>query len=112
MLVKHLTEEQKAKLARLHYGPTRYEIEMVTPSGVKHLIAYTPRRSFRGLLDAVQERGAIILRVTGMPEDTRAERGDNASLRFSDGTIIRFSGRTQRDAIMHGELPYVGSLKA
>ena len=103
-----LTKQEK--LERLRFGPTRYEIEMVSPSGAKYLVAYTPRRSFRGLLDAVRERerGRAILRLLNFPDDATAER-DRASLRFSDGTIIRFSGRTQRDAICGGELPYVVS---
>jgi hypothetical protein len=101
-----MTEAQMVKLERLRFAPSRYEIEIVASSGAKHLIAYTPRRSFRGLLDAVRQRGVAILRVVGMPEETQAERV-GASLRFADGTVIRFSGRTQRDAIMHGELPYV-----
>ena len=101
-----MTEAQIAALERLRFAPTRYEIEMVAPSGARHLIAYTPRRNFRGLLDAVRQRGAAIIRRAGMPEDARGERA-GASLRFADGTVIRFSGRTQRDAIMGGELPYV-----
>jgi len=102
-----LTEMQKAKLKSLTSNRTLYEIEMATPSGFKYLIAYASRRSFRGLLDVVRQRGTVILRVLGLPEDTRVERDWAGALRFPDGTIIRFSGRTQRDAIMFGELPFI-----
>jgi hypothetical protein len=102
-----LTEMQKAKLKSLTSSRTRYEVEMVASSGFRYLIAYTARRSFRGLLDVVRQRGAVILRVLGLPEDTRVERDGAGALRFPDGTIVRFSGRTQRDAIVFGELPFV-----
>lgn len=103
-----LTETQIAKLERLRFHATRYEIELTTAAGAKWLVAYTPRRNFRGPLAAVQQRGSAILRVAGMPDDATVTR-DGASLRFGDGSVIRFSGRTQRDAISNGELPYVGA---
>lgn len=101
-----------AKLARLHNRGTAYELAMsrTLPDGTKdaRLVAYTPRRNRNGLFDACCDKRRVdyLMKLTG---------SDN--LRFGkrvvDGATmgewtVNFSGRTQREAIIEGELPYVG----
>lgn len=103
----NLTPRQAAQLERLRHYLTRYEVEMVAPTGERWLVAYTPRRSFRGLIDVVHQRSEHVLRVADLPPDTAGKRV-GAALHLPNGFVIRFSGRTQRGAIVAGELPYVG----
>jgi hypothetical protein len=93
--------------AALHNHPTRYEVELHTADGRRFLVGYTPRRSFTGLLAAVRKMGKSILAITNLPEDATTSRNGTA-LGLGYGHVIRFTGRTQRDAIVGGELPFVG----
>lgn len=91
------------KLTRIQNFGTRYEL--VADRGEDRvLICYTPRKSLRGIYDAVMARSAHIVRLTG------AERtGDASGMSLPIGDwLIHFSGRTQREAIIEGENQYVG----
>lgn len=108
-MTKHLTAEQMAKLARMRDCSTLYEAVIVRPDGAKCLLAYCGQHSKRGLQMALQTRGEHAVRFLGVAPDARVtvERGSQ-DLRITGGGIVRFSGRTKRDAIMEGELAYVG----
>lgn len=100
-----LSPEQSAKLERLRLFATRYEVELVHPDGRRVLLGYTARKSRPGLRALARPRVAAIWRWLGVPqgsETTWAKRGPE--IRVWGGGAIRFSGRTQRDAIMEGEL--------
>lgn len=102
------------KVARLARYSTKYEVTL-EHDGRTYLVGYTGRQSKQGLLDRMHAAGPAILRITAMPDDATVRMVDAISghartfaLVFSQGSRIRFSGRTQRDAILAGELPFVG----
>jgi hypothetical protein len=106
-----LTEEQTRKLARLRGCYTRYEVEVALPDKRKMLVCYTPRKNLAGLREVIRERWEPLVRAVGIPgspiQDTPVMR-DGRAYKFENGSIVRFSGRTQRDAIILGELPFIG----
>jgi hypothetical protein len=94
------TEE---KLARLKNRNTRYEIILTNGTDAKYLVLYTAQHSQSGLYAAVRQRYAAILVITGGELPFAAKRSD-----IFHGREWRcfFSGRTQREAIIEGELPF------
>jgi hypothetical protein len=100
-----MTPEQLRKLARIKNYRTRYEVIM--SSGVdRRLVVYMSGRSFRQLLCAIQDRIENIKAVAG------ADVWVN-SRKFTAGDwAIEFSGRTQREAILAGEYPFIGKAAA
>jgi hypothetical protein len=95
------------KVAYLANRATRYEVAL-EHEGRQWLVGYTIRRSRQGLLAKMREQGQAILRITAMPEDARVTSPNPETLAFSNGSVIRFTHRTQRDAVLSGELPFVG----
>lgn len=95
------------KLARLHNRATLYELTM--SRGDEHfLIAYASNKGRTMLWKCVtsDQRVHQIIAKTGTEAITFAKRaGDGATM---GAWAIRFTGRTQRDAISQGELPYIG----
>ena len=107
-----LTPEQIKKMESLRHFSTRYELILQTPSGKKYLVVYTPRRNYKGILDALHEnnseKGRKILKILDLPEDTNLKKDEKyKGFMFPDGSKIFFSGRTQKDAILGGELPFI-----
>jgi hypothetical protein len=104
-----MTEDQMAKLESIKNFHTRYEVEVVrTADGARRLVCYTPRKSRRGLADAIGQRASSIKAFLGLGEQAMGDfRGTTEYLVFPNVGSIRFSGRTQRDAILAGELTYV-----
>ena len=96
-----------SKVAHLQNAPTRYEV-VLEHAGKQWLVGYTSRRSRPGLLATMRKEGRDILAITEMPEDAEV-RAEYGALVFSQGSVIKFSGRTQRDAVIAGELPWVRS---
>jgi hypothetical protein len=94
------TEE---KLARLKNRNTRYEIVLTNGKDTKFLVLYTAQHSQSGLRAAVRQRYDAILVITGGELPFAAKRSD-----IFGGNEWRclFSGRTQREAIITGELPF------
>jgi hypothetical protein len=94
------TEE---KLARLKNRNTRYEIVLTNGTNAKYLVLYTAQHSQSGLRAAVRQRYGAVLAVTGGECPLAAKRSD-----IFKGNEWRcfFSGRTQREAIIAGELPF------
>jgi hypothetical protein len=94
------------RLALLHNRLTCYEIVAVR-GDTRLLVCYSQSRSRNGLLAACRKRGqALIDHLWITPSDMLV-----AAPRAADGfTIgpwsIRYSGRTERDAIQEGELSH------
>lgn len=104
-----LTDQQQRQLERIKYYATRYEVRLTLPDGRARLVCYTPRKNKTGLLIAMQERGEKILALMPeMPEDSRLTYNKARGFIMGNGASVAFSGRTQRDAIMSGALPYIG----
>jgi hypothetical protein len=95
------------KLKRLHRGPTRYEL--IAECGENRvLIAYSMRTGRHSLLTACQKHGQALIAMIGMDDNARIEFLKPASRGAKIGDwSIRFSGRTQREAIQ-SELPWIG----
>jgi hypothetical protein len=105
-----LTENQIRKLERLKHHATRYEVALTLPSGAQMLVCYTPRKNKTGLLIAMQERGEKILaQMPEMPEDCRVSYDRALGFMFGNGARVHFTGKTQRDSILTGELPFIGA---
>jgi hypothetical protein len=95
------------KLARISNRQTRYEVLALHPENYRSmLIGYTSRHSLRGLVDIFYQNAAAFIRLVG---ETRGTRVDGKVV-CDNGWIVQISGRTQREAYLSGERPFVGSL--
>lgn len=100
-----LTAEQTRRLARLQGDFSSYEVAAVTPDGRRLLAGYTQRKSRRGMLSIIQMHGdAWANLILGPDGECDAVFGKN-EIRFADWRFI-FTGRTEREAIITGELPW------
>ena len=98
------------RLELLRNRLTGYEIT-ASNGDRKILIAYSGAKSRHGLLRACQARGEKIIKALEISDDAMFLPAARAADGFKIGDwAFRFSGRTERDAIMEGELPYVGDL--
>ena len=103
---------KEARLDRIKNRPTKYEL--VATNGVRRvLVCYAHRTGRRGLWDAIcssESRCKAVIALTGEENISFAKRAADGAV--MGGWTIRFSGRTQRDAIMtNSELPYVEDYK-
>jgi hypothetical protein len=98
----------ESRLLRLKNRRTRYELVAEHPDGRRLLVRYTSRLGRRGLFDALQQDSARLCAVLGADAihfGTRA--GDGGTM---GEWKIRFTGRTQREAIIDGELQFYAEL--
>lgn len=96
------------KLGRLRNRPTLYELAMVR-GDEKILVAYVQRKGRRDLWKAITNPKRIrkIVAKAGTEEITfRKKAGDGGQM---GEWSLRFTGRTERDAVAEGELPYIGA---
>lgn len=101
-----MTIEQK--LERLHNRQTRYELIAQHPDGRKLLVRYC-RQGRRGLWDAItKDDGTQLCRVLGADHIHFAKRAADGGT--MGAWTIRFSGRTQRQAIIEGEHTFYADL--
>jgi hypothetical protein len=95
------------KLRWLQNRRTAYELVAVN-GDQRILICYSSVRSRGALYRICCKRAADLLALTG------AESIHFAKTAADGGTMgawtIRFSGRTQRECYIEGELPYIGNL--
>lgn len=98
----NMTPELLAKLARLKNHHTRYEIT-ATKDGRAVLVGYTARTGRRGLLSMLQANGEAWGRFVRNPKCNITFRRPASAGADCAGWHIRFSGRTQREAILSGE---------
>jgi len=103
-----MTPELEAKLTRLQNRATRYEVTATHMSYPSILIGYTPLKSRSGLLVVLAPLADDILNLTGC-DQIRLER---KCLVNSTGWTFRFSGRTQRDAYVNGERPFIKAIQS
>lgn len=98
----------REKLARLHNRATLHEV--IASNGDRRiLVCYLETLSKRGLFEAIRRRGERIVASLGLPDDATLTLGGSAKCpRAQIGEwSIRRSGRTQREAIIEGELDYL-----
>jgi hypothetical protein len=95
-----ITEE---KLARLKNRSTRYESVLTNGTDRKFLVLYTAQHSHRGLIAAIRQRYDAILAKTGGELPHAAKAGQKFT---GNEWLCSFSGRTQREAIIEGQLPF------
>ena len=98
-----MTAEQERKLTRIKNYHTRYEA-IITDGTITYLLAYICGKSFSNLYRATANRVAEVNKVTNAETWIQNRK-------LTAGTFeIKYSGRTQREAILDGEYPYVGSV--
>lgn len=103
----------QSKLSRLKHYATRYELVAsrgTGPDRESYLIAYTSRNNRRGLWAAITDSNRVdkLVKLTGSKSIDFGKRAADGGT-MGDWTI-RFSGRTQRECYLEGELPYIGDL--
>ena|ERR1044072_9784657 len=102
-----MTYEQETRLIGIKNYHTRYEIVAERDSD-RLLIGYTPRKSRHGLLAAMQHVGQAIIERLNVGENDEITWQTKPYIHaITSGWRIGFSGRTERDAILSGELPFV-----
>jgi hypothetical protein len=100
-------KEVQAKLARLHNRATAHEV--VAERGQQRLcVAYTQRSGRVGLLNACRSIGSLLVALPGAAEELTNLTARSAKCGEWE---IRYSGRTQREAYILGELPIVGECR-
>lgn len=99
-----MTATLENRLARLKNYRTRYELIATNADGRKVLVRYTSRVGRRGLYDALTQDAEQICQFFGTDSIHFGKRAaDGATM---GEWTIKFSGRTQREAILCGELPF------
>lgn len=102
-----MTESQAVKLEAIKNRATRYEL--ILERGAERLrLCYTSRKNRRGMIDAIFRNGKELGSFSGSQE---VRFGNGATAQLGDWAV-RFSGRTQREAIQAGELRWFGSPNA
>jgi hypothetical protein len=102
---------QTQKLERLRNRRTLYEVAAIRGES-RVLISYAGQHSRHGLMKAISIHGQQIVDVFQLPATARMTFGEKASdgVTLPGGIVIRFTGRTEREAILSGELSFIGEL--
>lgn len=95
----------QARLERLRNYETLYELVMER-GGDKYLVIYCAQGRYH-IIRAIRRHGAKIVQMTGV--DTIDSTAHGATAVMGDWQFY-FSGRTEREAIRAGELPFIGDL--
>ena len=102
-----LTDVQQRRLARCRNRRTLYELAVKHADGRAVLLGYCDRHSRNMLYRVACKHGPKLAALTGAESLTfGAKSRDGATI--GDWSIV-WTGRTQRDAIMEGELPYIAA---
>jgi len=101
--------EKQTKLARLKNRHTRYEI-IAAKGEQKVLVGYTARKGHSGLYAMLSGNAESWGKFAGNADPRIHFRKPASEGADSEGWHIHFSGRTQRDAICNGELPFFPTL--
>ena len=104
-----MTDKQRKQLERIHNRRTMYECAGRLPDGRLVLLMYC-RKSFTGMRDALLDRWDEYIKAhwpKGIMVDSKAWRIGADAIEAGGAAL---TGRTQRDAILEGELPFVGDL--
>jgi hypothetical protein len=99
-----MTTNQTIKLEAIKNRATRYEVVLTNGTDVR-LVGYTARKGRPGLMSLIRAHGPAILAVTNLSQSAifKFTTTREASL-GENGWIVKFTGRTQRDAILAGEV--------
>ena len=102
-MAERLTKAQVRKLDRIRRRDTLYEVELVhRQTGERCLLCYCHRTGSR-LAGYIARHAEALVAFCG--SDTYATRRLDLREEFAIGEWgMRWTGRTQREAIMHGEL--------
>jgi hypothetical protein len=105
-----MTSEQERKLAAISNRYTRYEVAAIQGE-TRIRIAYTMRRSRPGLLEACRNNGPEIIKALAVSDSQMLMfiKANGQWVIELGSWVIRFTGRTQREAILAGELVWVGT---
>lgn len=105
-----MTDTLQRKLERIARYRTRYELVAEHKDGRRYLVIYTDRRSRAGLYSALVARlnDGSLDRVLGSRVVDYAKRATDGAT-IGDWRIY-FSGRTQRDCYLGGELPFLSDV--
>lgn len=101
-----MDEDTARRLERLRNYRTRYEVA-ITNGRESYLLWYSESgRTVKDLGNAIRKRAAHIVALVGDPDQRCTVNGRTVIL---DGTdwIVKATGRTQREAILGGELPFI-----
>lgn len=99
-----MTAKQIAQLENIKNRHTLYEAVIVLPDGKTMLMCYCGK-SYSRLYRAAQNRYDSIKEKTGFSEFA-VYVPNKKVLPDEKLPLIKFTGRTQRQAILEGELPY------
>lgn len=107
-----MTASQIEKLTALQRRGTRHEL-ILTDGSTSYRIAYAARNNRSGLIASTRAVSARVFETAGSEKGLVTFGKRAADPVAIDGTVwsIRWSGRTEREAIIAGELPYVPSTK-
>lgn len=110
MAMQTIEERAKAldQLRRIK-GPTNYEMILEYEGGT-YLVRYCRRMTRRALVQQVRERAVAICQRFGWGDDVHFEwkKGIHGGrLELSTGAVVRFSGRTQREALTAGPREFI-----
>lgn len=100
-----MTTETVQRLNRLRNDATLYELIAVAPDGRQVLAGYCGR-TVRRMVSMLHQNATAWMRLTGAARVDAVPKMPK-TLTLGEWTF-RFSGRTEREAIMHGELPWIG----
>lgn len=103
-----MTPLQQIRLQQIANRFTRYEVVLCLPDNSRRLIGYTARPGRSGLFRMLSAVAPRVLALMHLPETSRVKCSGRGKLghvwTFDNGAAVRFSGRTERDAILAGEL--------
>lgn len=116
MRTEQESREATARLQALHRRPTRYELVAESPSGERTLLGYSVRRTRAVMLGLAQEHGKELVALMELGDDTgiQFERDPTPAapvMMVANSWRIRYTGRTERCAIIEGELPHIAHRK-
>lgn len=94
------------KLQRIHGYATRYELAAVKGER-RILIGYIVRRSRQGIRDACRKYGPQLVDVCQVSGNQLLVFNRFSRMMELGDWTIRLTGRTQRTAIIEGELPFI-----
>ena len=100
--------EAYKKIAALQGRPTYYEVALIK-GDTRILLQYVHRVTRQSVLKAAQKFGPKLVDLMGVTDETPFSWKPNAVAHLGDWTI-RSTGRTEREAITNGELPFIGNL--
>ena len=100
-----MTPEQIRRIERLKHYSTKYEAVMSHTDGRKMLFCYAPK-SRASLLRYLDKHATVLV---GVAQADRVYPGEQRGEAFRLGQwAVAFTGRTQRECIQDGELPWWG----